>query len=65
MTHENSLALLKHHGVRMLIVDGSATLPAHPGDHLQRISVLQSTSSIEDVAVRRWVWTSTGEGLAN
>lgn len=65
ITQENNLALLKHHGIRMLIVDGSVTLPAHPGDHLQRISTLPSTLSIDDVAFRRWVWTSTGEGLAN
>lgn len=69
LNDENSAAVLSHHGVRMLVVDNSSSLPAQPGNHVQKISLLQSDLStdnvVEQFVLRKWVWTATGDGLAN
>lgn len=64
---ENNRALLKHHGVRMLVACGTSSLPALAEAHIKRVLELKSSSDdvLDHLVVRKWAWIATGEGLAN
>ena len=61
---ENHRALLKHHGIRMLVACGPTSLPALAESHIKRVLDLNSSSD-DHLVERKWAWVATGEGLAN
>ena len=71
LNDENNRALLKHHGLRKMIIIGPAQLPAITEPHMKPIIRLQGSVEISaqeivsHVTLNKWVWMPIGDGLGN
>jgi hypothetical protein len=68
---ENSRAVLKHHGVRAVLLAGNSGLPAVKesleGAHLKRVCKVGPADPhtvLEHVSQPKWLWMPVGDGLA-